>query len=926
MRTVADFPRNEAGLVDKYIGTAYDVVLRVYKSIDNVDTVANSITNVNSVAAALSAIQELVDNLTTLKELYNSIEDLKVIADGMTELKAIYDDLAQIEAVYDNLKSKKLIAVVDDVTELAAVDTEYFIFARIYTESTDGTRGFAEYAYSDTATSGVQSTTDTGKWELISTTNTGSLVSNYVEVYFATTKTNSIVPTSVYSAVSSIYVNGLRQYPGYGYTFNTITNTISLADYLESGDEVIIVGTESEYTADLRLSFAPTILARIFGLKTSDVATLATSLDTSNYAVLFDSENETAWYKGLATGTVTSWSTTSSGLSLVTSDGTFVLESAQANTHRGDYEDGVITILNANQTIRYDGYKYYVANGVTVPFTTTGNTASTWATDKAKFVAVGDIALRTELAATTGAELVGLPYGNVKNVVAYYTPEMFVSDPDTVTDWATAINAALTQARTDGVSVVRGGDVYGISSPIFIDNFSTGLLLDLGGLSANSEWAAYSDWKSATALVVVGNKSNGSQVGLNIRLGFAYGRDLATCFQLSGYGAGGSVFFCGRMRNCVIGYQCDSSTSSGSASNLVSGGYWYNGKVGVRIKRGNSTYIAEGHKIQVGFITNMAYGGIQLFNGSQYFQIFGTDVDFNGKYLAELKVDQAPASDIRGSNVTWNGVTYEVIDYYQLTRGNYYILVVDSQETTGGNSTISTSTSTALTDGTTTYVISAVRTPTASQFYFDFIHGFEGSAFARGDADFGYMGGKVGGLQRSSFIHWHNSFDENSNEVNGLWVRNQSSSLSLFDKWSGLSLISWTTTGTTATATLPGQVNVTGIAALNGGAYLSGNRLYGTQVNTTLVSGTSATIKTFSYVGDGPTTSTKEVWNVTLAGPVGLSGIGGTFQVHVGSSGIELKNTSGISYPTLSVSGYALVAVQSAQTTMNVTFMFERKL
>ena len=533
----------------------------------------------------------------------------------------------------------------------------------------------------------------------------------------------------------------------------------------------------------------------------------------------------------------------------------------------------------------------------------------------------------SDLSAVTGAELVGLPYGNVKNAVTYYSPEMFTSDPDSVTDWAPIINLAISQARTDGVQCVQGYGIYMVSSSILVDNFSYGFKLDLGGLHTNSDWPTYTDWKKATPLINVGSQSNGSQVGLSIRLQYAIGNDIATMFQLNGYGCGGSDFFCGRARNFVIGYQCDNSTSSGSASNRVTGDYWYNGKCGIRVKRGNSTYIAEGHKVCVGFITNMIYGAIQLFDGAQYAQIYGTDVDFNGKYLAELAVSSLPSSDIRGTNITWNGTNYEVLDYYATTKSTNFILVMDSRETTGGNSTIKVATSGTITDvNSTTYTITSVRTPTSSQFYFDFIHGFQGAAFGRCDINFGYMAGKVGGLQRTSAIFWHNSFDENSNELNGLWVRNQSSSLSLYDKWSGLPLTSWDTTGAAATMNAPGQVNIAGILVPGSKTYVGSNRLYGTEVQVTLANAVSQTVRTFSFIGNGTVTNTKEVWNVTLAGPVGLSGIGGTFQIHVGSSGIELKNTSGISYPTLSASGYNLVAIQSAQTSMPVTFMFERKL
>lgn len=521
-----------------------------------------------------------------------------------------------------------------------------------------------------------------------------------------------------------------------------------------------------------------------------------------------------------------------------------------------------------------------------------------------------------------------VPYGQIKNVVRWYSPEMFLSDNvdvNSITDWSAYINLAITTARADGIGKVVGADIYPVASPIYVDNFNTGFSLDIAGLSATTEWATYSDWKTASALVVVGAKSNGSQVGLDIKVGFAYGRDLATLYSLQGYGAGGSRFYIGRGRNCVGIFDSTQSSKSVSGSNYLCGGYVYDGIYGVRAKR-NGRFVCEGLKVQVGFITNMRYGGIQFYNGTQYFQINQTDMDFNGKYLAELTVDVAPASDIRGSNLVWNGTSYEVVDYYQIRRGAYRILVIDSQSTVGGNSTIKPATSTALSDGTTTYVLSSVRTPTLNQFYFDFIHGFEGSPFAKGEAHFGYLGGFVGGLTRSSFLYWHNGYDENSNTLNDIWIRNQSNAVGIYDKWSNSALITFATMGTTPTTNLSGQLNVAGVSALTGGAYLATSRIYGSERLVTLVSGTSQTIRTFNFVGDGTSTATKEVWEIEVAGPVGVSGTGGRFEVHVGNSGIELKNTSSVSYPTLSASGYALNAVQSAQPSLAFMFMFKRVL
>ena len=49
-RTVTDYPRNEAGLVDEFIGTAYDVVKGVYDNLDQIQTVYEAIETIDTLA------------------------------------------------------------------------------------------------------------------------------------------------------------------------------------------------------------------------------------------------------------------------------------------------------------------------------------------------------------------------------------------------------------------------------------------------------------------------------------------------------------------------------------------------------------------------------------------------------------------------------------------------------------------------------------------------------------------------------------------------------------------------------------------------------------------------------------------------------------------------------------------------------------
>ena len=73
----------------------------------------------------------------------------------------------------------------------------------------------------------------------------------------------------------------------------------------------------------------------------------------------------------------------------------------------GDYEDGPLTITEYNQLVRYDGELWKLTAATDIPFTTTGNDDSSWATDSTHLVSVGDAALRQELYSPKGSSLIG---------------------------------------------------------------------------------------------------------------------------------------------------------------------------------------------------------------------------------------------------------------------------------------------------------------------------------------------------------------------------------------------------------------------------------------------------------------------------------------------------------------------------------------
>ena len=63
----------------------------------------------------------------------------------------------------------------------------------------------------------------------------------------------------------------------------------------------------------------------------------------------------------------------------------------------GEYSAGPLTITEYNQIIHHDNELWKLTAATGLPFTTTGNDATSWSNDKAHFVSVGDAALRADL-------------------------------------------------------------------------------------------------------------------------------------------------------------------------------------------------------------------------------------------------------------------------------------------------------------------------------------------------------------------------------------------------------------------------------------------------------------------------------------------------------------------------------------------------
>jgi|GEM_PF-4079301 len=136
-----------------------------------------------------------------------------------------------------------------------------------------------------------------------------------------------------------------------------------------------------------------------------------------------------------------------------------------------DYVDGPITFTRRNQITAYNGEFYRPKASVNLPYTTTGNTATTWETDKDDFVAMGDAALRQSLASAVGAALVGISNG--MTLQDYLDGDGFIS----VMDYIPVDLRLLIQPTSTLSAALTAGDLYPYIFQADADALSKGKIL-----------------------------------------------------------------------------------------------------------------------------------------------------------------------------------------------------------------------------------------------------------------------------------------------------------------------------------------------------------------------------------------------------------------------------------------------------------------
>lgn len=171
----------------------------------------------------------------------------KLIGNAYHVVRTVYCNLGNLKLIYDFLNQYGMVLGVRSKAELKAL-TAKASFARIYDKTPAGDRQVTDYLYVEGDRTGIipDDTTATGSWIKVATSGQSNGVVNkgpstyVVWGYTATGGENTITVPIDTVGVAFITVDGFTQTNGKGYSFNTKSGVVTLAQPLETDEEVLM--------------------------------------------------------------------------------------------------------------------------------------------------------------------------------------------------------------------------------------------------------------------------------------------------------------------------------------------------------------------------------------------------------------------------------------------------------------------------------------------------------------------------------------------------------------------------------------------------------------------------------------------------------------------------------------------------------------
>ncbi len=159
-------------------------------------------------------------------------------------VRTVYCNLGNLKLLYDFLNQYGMVIGVQSEVELKALTTNTK-YARIYKTSVDGKRTIIDYLYVDSDLTGIipDDPSATGSWVAVSSSSGNQSTdgsSTYILFNYDAVGGETTINVPVETVgVPFITVDGFTQVLGKGFEFNPATGVITLAQELESGQEVI---------------------------------------------------------------------------------------------------------------------------------------------------------------------------------------------------------------------------------------------------------------------------------------------------------------------------------------------------------------------------------------------------------------------------------------------------------------------------------------------------------------------------------------------------------------------------------------------------------------------------------------------------------------------------------------------------------------